>query len=236
MDNSYAKRRSQLRTYFDETASETWARLTSDAPVSGIRRTVRAGRDRMRALLLSSLPANLDGLRVLDAGCGTGAGAIELAERGAEVVAIDISPSLVEIAAQRHAAAAAASSGSIQFHSGDMLDTDLGEFDHVLAMDSLIHYDLDDIVGVLQALISRVHQSIVFTFAPRTPLLALMHVSGRLIPHNEHRAPAIVPVAESKLRRACAAAPNLQGWQCGHSERISSGFYTSQSMVLQKSA
>ena len=236
MDNSYVKRRSQLRTYFDETAADAWARLTSDAPVSGIRRTVRVGRERMRALLMDCLPLDLSGKRVLDAGCGTGTGAIALARRGAEVVAIDISPSLVEIAAQRHSKDAAASAGSIDFRSGDMLDDKLGEFDYVLAMDSLIHYALADIIGVLAALTPRVRNSIVFTFAPRTPALTLMHWSGRLIPHREHRAPAIVPVAERSLRRACAAAAALHGWQCGRSERISSGFYTSQSIMLQKSA
>ena len=50
-----------------------WERLTSDAPVSRIRQTVREGRDRMRALMLSRLPEDLRGARVLDAGCGAGA-------------------------------------------------------------------------------------------------------------------------------------------------------------------
>ena len=45
---SYQDRRSRLETYFDRTASKTWEQLTSDAPVSRIRATVRAGRDRMR--------------------------------------------------------------------------------------------------------------------------------------------------------------------------------------------
>ena len=45
---SYAERRGQLETYFDRTAVAAWARLTSDVPVSGIRATVRAGRDAMR--------------------------------------------------------------------------------------------------------------------------------------------------------------------------------------------
>ena len=36
--------------------------------------------------------------------------------------------------------------------------------------------------------------SILFTFAPRTPLLAVMHAVGRLFPRGD-RAPAIVPVA-----------------------------------------
>ena len=65
--HSYVNRRSQLEHYFDRTAAETWSRLTSDAPVSRIRATVRAGRDRMRATLLEWLPADLAGVRLLDA-------------------------------------------------------------------------------------------------------------------------------------------------------------------------
>ena len=45
--------RGELETYFDRTAVEAWARLTSDAPVGRIRATVRAGRDDMRSTLLS---------------------------------------------------------------------------------------------------------------------------------------------------------------------------------------
>ncbi|EHP90533.1 Mg-protoporphyrin IX methyl transferase, partial [Methylorubrum extorquens DSM 13060] len=77
MSTPYLTRRSQLETYFDRTAVEAWSRLTSDAPVSKIRATVRAGRDTMRANLLGWLPADLTGLRLLDAGCGTGALAVE---------------------------------------------------------------------------------------------------------------------------------------------------------------
>jgi len=50
----------------------------------------------MRHTLLASLPSSLSGARVLDAGGGTGVLAMDLARRGAEVVAIDLSPTLVE--------------------------------------------------------------------------------------------------------------------------------------------
>ena len=60
---TYLERRGELETYFDRTAVEAWARLTSDAPVGRIRATVRAGRDRMRDTLLSWLPADLRGAR-----------------------------------------------------------------------------------------------------------------------------------------------------------------------------
>ena len=64
---TYLKQRDRIEHYFDRTAADTWARLTSTAPVSGVRATVRAGRDRMRATLLSWLPQDLRGRRLLDA-------------------------------------------------------------------------------------------------------------------------------------------------------------------------
>ena len=101
---AYEQRRSQIEHYFDRTAADAWARLTSNEPVGRIRATVRAGRDTMRETLLSWLPQDLRGLRVLDAGCGTGALALQAALRGADVMAIDLSPTLVKLAAERMAA------------------------------------------------------------------------------------------------------------------------------------
>lgn len=225
---SYQERRGQLQTYFDRTAVEAWSRLTSDAPVSGVRATVRAGRDRMRATLLSWLPADLSGRRLLDAGCGTGALSVEAARRSAQVTAIDLSPTLVGLAAERlpqdlH--------GRIEFKVGDMLDPGLGQFDHVAAMDSLIHYEAADIIRVLAGIAPRTSTSILFTFAPRTPLLTLMHLIGRFFPRGD-RSPAIVPVTAATLTASIAAEPALAGWRVGRLQRITSGFYISEAMEL----
>ena len=116
---TYEATRARVETYFDRTATRTWERLTSDAPVSRVRETVRAGRDEMRALMLSRLPDDLRGARVLDAGCGTGAMSAELAARGAYVTGVDISPQLVGIAERRLAPEL---QGRVHFEAGDMLD------------------------------------------------------------------------------------------------------------------
>jgi magnesium-protoporphyrin O-methyltransferase len=227
----YQQRRGQLQTYFDRTAVEAWTRLTSTAPVSRIRATVRAGRDRMRNTLLGLLPADLAAARLLDAGCGTGALSVEAALRGAHVVAIDLSPTLVLLAGQRLPASLGA--GGIDLRVGDMLDSALGSFDHVVAMDSLIHYALDDVVQVLAGFAARTNRSIIFSFAPKTPLLTLMWWVGRLFPRRD-RAPAIEPLTERALRRRLAAEPALEAWRVGRTHRIVSGFYTSQAMELVK--
>jgi magnesium-protoporphyrin O-methyltransferase len=228
---TYQARRGELHEYFDRTAIRAWERLTSDAPVSGIRATVRAGRDAMRATLLSWLPADLTGRRLLDAGCGTGALAVEAAKRGAQVIAVDIAPGLIEIARQR--TGTIAGPGHVEFLAGDMFDPALGRFDHVVGMDSLIHYRPEDTVRVVAGLAARTDRSLCFTFAPRTALLSAMHAAGRFFPRGD-RAPSIVPVAEAKLRRLIEAEPGLQAFVPGRHRRIASGFYTSHALELAR--
>jgi magnesium-protoporphyrin O-methyltransferase len=218
--SSYNRKRETLETYFDRTARDAWERLTSDAQVSGIRATVRAGRDKMRGTILDMLPADMTGLRLLDAGCGTGSLAVEAAMRGAHVVAIDVAAGLVDIARKR-----APTGLKIDWRSGDMLSADLGSFDHVVAMDSLIHYRAFDIVDVITELASRTRGSILFTFAPKTPLLTAMHTAGLLFPRSD-RAPAIIPVTEKLLRKLLTDA--IPAMTVGRSTRVSGGFYTSQ--------
>jgi len=230
MASSYLQRRSQIETYFDRTAAEAWARLTSDAPVGRIRATVRAGRERMRQTLLEWLPADLSGCRILDAGCGTGALAVAAAARGADVVAIDLSPTLVTLANER--LPQAPGRGRVEFRVGDMLDPGLGAFDYVVGMDSLIHYRLDDMLDVLSGIAARTREAILFTFAPRTPALAAMHAIGQLFPRG-NRSPAIEPVAEQRLQARLATHEALSGWHLARSARISAGFYISQAQELR---
>lgn len=226
--DTYQTRRGEIEAYFDRTAAKTWERLTSDAPVSGIRATVRAGRDAMRATLLSWLPDDMGGQRLLDAGCGTGALAVEAARRGADVVAVDLSPNLVDVARERMPAGL---KGSITWHAGDMLDEAFGRFDHVVAMDSVIHYEAGDKVGALARLADRSDGQVLFTFAPKTPLLAAMHTVGKAFPRGD-RSPAIVPIAETKLRKMIAS--RLPDFAIANTNRIASGFYTSQAMQITR--
>ena len=223
----YDLNRDRLATYFDSTAQKAWIDLTSDAPVSGVRATVRAGRDAMRGTLLSWLPQDLRRTRVLDAGCGTGAFSVEAAYRGAEVTGVDVAAGLVEVARKREPSFLG--HGKIAWRSGDMLDPALGEFAHVVAMDSLIHYREADLVAALAALGERTSHSMLFTFVPRTPLLFAMYQAGKLFPRSD-RSPRLVPLGEDRLRARLAR--DLPDWRVDRSERVSSGFYISHAIEL----
>ncbi len=212
----YAATRDRVEDYFDRSATKVWERLTSDAPVSRIRQTVREGRDKMRALMLSRLPADLHGARVLDAGCGAGQMTAELAARGATVVAVDISPALVKIAEARLAADHAP---RVRFASGDMT-ADHGHFDYVLAMDSLIYYGTADITDALHRLGKRTDQAVIFTVAPKTALLMAFWSMGRLFPRAD-RSPTMVPHDFATLNDA-------SGGRLAKIDRVSRGFYISE--------
>ncbi len=227
-ETPYTVRREALATYFDSTAKQAWIDLTSDAKVSGIRATVRAGREEMRKTLLDWMPRDLRRTKVLDAGCGTGALAVAAACRGAEVTGVDVAGGLVEVAKER--APGFIGHGRIRWRSGDMLDPALGSFDHVVAMDSLIHYAPEDLVDAVAQLADRATGSILFTFAPHTRLLGAMHSVGKVFPKSD-RSPAIVPVSETELR---ARLGRLDDWKIGRTHRVSSGFYTSQALELVK--
>jgi magnesium-protoporphyrin O-methyltransferase len=215
--SNYLGTRARVEDYFDRSATKVWERLTSDAPVSRIRQTVREGRDRMRAIMLARLPGDLRGARVLDAGCGTGAMTEELARRGAEVLAADISPQLISIAQNRLPTAL---HPQVSFHAGDMTDDRLGRFDFVVAMDSLIYYRAPDIGSILARLGKRTGQAIVFTVAPRTPFLMAFFGMGKLFPRSD-RSPTMIPHAFQQLNRHT-------GDRLQKVERVSSGFYISE--------
>ncbi len=218
----YSATRDRVEDYFDRSATKVWERLTSDAPVSRIRQTVREGRDQMRALMLSRLPADLRGARVLDAGCGTGLMTAELAARGASVVGVDISPQLIGIAEARLDDALRS---RVTFQAGDMTAVALGSFDYVMAMDSLIYYTTPDIAAVLKKLSHRTSRSVIFTVAPRTPFLMTFFTLGKAFPRAD-RSPVMVPQSYARLAKATGAGLTQVA-------RVSRGFYISECLEFR---
>ena len=122
---SYITRRHQLQAYFDRTASETWG--AADVGRAGEphpRDRARGARRDAARRCFSWLPADMTGLTLLDAGCGTGALTTEAARRGARVTAIDVADSLVRVARER--LPADVNPALVDFRTGDMLDEALG--------------------------------------------------------------------------------------------------------------
>jgi len=223
MQETYLSTRDRLENYFNKGSREAWSQLTSNEPVSFIRNVVRKGRAKMQEKILYNLPNDLSGFRILDAGCGTGSLSRMLGERGAEVVGVDISEGLIEIAKSR-----SAENKNLKFFAGDMNEPSFGHFDYIVAMDSLIHYDPEDIERSLTQFSSRVNFSIIFTVVPKTPLLSLKLELGRLFPKSD-RSPIVAPVTERNLVDLCSSVGrNKVRKLC----RVKSSFYISEAWEL----
>ena len=81
----------RTREAYDRLAT-VWSSTTDEGPFNGF-----LERPALRALVRG----DLDGAVVLDAGCGSGAQAQWLLEQGADIVAVDISPRMIEEAERR---------------------------------------------------------------------------------------------------------------------------------------
>jgi ubiquinone/menaquinone biosynthesis C-methylase UbiE len=86
-----AEHRAQTRDAYDRLAP-VWSATTDDGPFNG-------GLE--RPVLQMLIPRPLSGLTVLDAGCGSGGQCAWLLDRGADVIGVDLSPRMIEAAADR---------------------------------------------------------------------------------------------------------------------------------------
>ena len=223
MQNTYLAKRARLENYFNEVSSDAWDKLTSNEPVSFVRQLVREGRQKMLLAILEKLPQDLKGARILDAGCGTGVLSRMLDERGAEVVGVDISDKLIEVAKNR-----SGSNSSIEYFSGDMKEASFGNFDYIIAMDSLIHYSAEDVISSLVDFSKRANISVLFTVIPSTFVLKTKLQLGKFFPKSE-RSPEVIPIEWEQLRKLEALEVNATLEKI---KRIKSLFYVSESWEL----
>lgn len=256
-----ADRPERIRTYFEGRA-DNWIRLTSDAPVSGVRARVRAGRETMAETLLgwlesptvaepagtgagAGLVASADAgsgmpgsgipggeRRVLDAGCGPGEISLRLAARGFRVTGIELAPSLAQAARER--VRAAGMEDRVEILEGDATRPGDGPWDHVVLMDVLFHYPLAEAVEALVRLAPVARRSLVFTLAPRTPLLGALRTVGGLFPRRD-RAPTLHPVPVRAFVDQALAHPELSAWGRGRERFVRSGVYFSHAVELVRS-
>lgn len=215
-----AQHKARLRNYFDGVGFARWSAIYGDAALSPVRRAIREGHTRMLAQaemwLAESIP-QAAGLTALDAGCGTGLFSLALARRGFAVRAADIAPQMA--AATAAAAAAAGLADRVHCQVSD-LDELAGSYDLVACFDVLIHYPPELFGGMLAHLASLSSRTLIFTYAPHSPLLALLHRIGGFFPRSQRRS-EIQMIRAELVQRSLAAA----GMQIVRTKRVGKSFY-----------
>ncbi|MEY4352317.1 MAG: hypothetical protein RLZZ609_558 [Cyanobacteriota bacterium] len=176
--------KAEVRAYFESTGFERWNRIYSDSDdVNKVQRNIRLGHQKTVDAVLAWLQAqgDLEGRSFCDAGCGVGSLSLPLVGLGAgSVLATDLSEAMVN-EAQRRAAEEGLTGDRLQFAVSD-LESLSGRFDTVICLDVFIHYPQTAAEEMVKHLASLAEHQLIVSFAPFTPLLAVLKGIGQLFP------------------------------------------------------
>lgn len=183
LDDTQAEKQ-EVKGYFETTGFERWNRIYSETDdVNKVQRNIRIGHQKTVDEVLSWIKESgaLRDVSFCDAGCGVGSLSLPLAEMGAgSINASDISEAMAH-EAQRRAEEAGLNMSKLNFLASD-LESLSGSFHTVCCLDVFIHYPQPAAEEMVRHLCSLTDQRLIVSFAPYTPLLALLKGIGQLFP------------------------------------------------------
>ena len=184
LQEAKAAEKAEVQAYFESTGFDRWNRIYSDSEdVNKVQRNIRLGHQKTVDEVLRWLEeqGNLAQRSFCDAGCGVGSLSLPLAQLGAgSVAASDLSEAMVN-EARRRSEAAGIPAGRIQFTASD-LESLQGRFDTVICLDVFIHYPQEAAEEMVRHLAAMAEHHLIVSFAPYTPLLAVLKQIGQLFP------------------------------------------------------
>jgi magnesium-protoporphyrin O-methyltransferase len=196
----------EVKGYFETTGFDRWNRIYSESDdVNKVQRNIRIGHQKTVDEVLSWIQesGDLQDVSFCDAGCGVGSLSLPLAALGAgSISASDISEAMAK-EAERRAREAGLDMGRLQFSASD-LESISGSFHTVCCLDVFIHYPQPAAEEMVKHLCGLAEQRLIVSFAPYTPLLALLKGIGQLFPGPSKTTRAYT-LKEDGIVRAAAA-------------------------------
>ncbi len=176
--------KAEVAEYFNEMGFDRWNRIYSESSeVNKVQRNIRKGHQKTIDDVLKWIQesGSVNSQSFCDAGCGVGSISIPLAKMGAKSIsASDISSAMVE-ETKRRAKVAAIDLKRITFNVSDLENIE-GSFDTVICLDVFIHYQQEAAEEMVRHLCSLSKESLIVSFAPFTPFLAVLKKIGQLFP------------------------------------------------------
>jgi magnesium-protoporphyrin O-methyltransferase len=179
-----AAEKAEVKGYFETTGFDRWNRIYSESDdVNKVQRNIRIGHQKTVDNVLAWLQeqGQLAERSFCDAGCGVGSLSLPLAQLGAgSISASDLSAAMVQ-EAERRAVEANIAPGRIHFLASDLESLE-GRYDTVVCLDVFIHYPQPAAEDMVRHLAAMAERHLIVSFAPYTPLLALLKGIGQLFP------------------------------------------------------
>ena len=222
----------EVKGYFETTGFDRWNRIYSDSDdVNRVQRNIRIGHQKTVDNVLAWLQeqGGLEGRSFCDAGCGVGSLTLPLAQLGAgSIAASDLSAAMVQ-EAQRRAGELGVKPGQISFLASDLESLE-GRYDTVICLDVFIHYPQAPAEEMVRHLASMAERHLIVSFAPYTPLLALLKGIGQLFP-----GPSKTTRAYTLREDGIVAAAEAAGFVLRRRSLNQAPFYFSRLLSFEKS-
>ncbi len=176
--------KAEVLTYFNGTGFDRWNRIYSNSDdVNKVQRNIRIGHQKTVDDVLNWIKeaGGINRKTFCDAGCGVGSLSLPLLSLGAaSVAASDISDAMVA-ETKRRAELDGLDLTRITFKTSD-LESLKGSFHTVVCLDVFIHYPQKDAEEMVRHLCNLTEKRLIVSFAPYTPLLALLKTIGQFFP------------------------------------------------------
>jgi len=230
LNDKQAEKR-EVKGYFETTGFDRWNRIYSNSDdVNKVQRNIRIGHQKTVDEVLTWIKQSgqLNDVSFCDAGCGVGSLSIPLAEMGAgSINASDISEAMAE-EADRRARDAQLDMSRLRFVASD-LESLSGSFHTVCCLDVFIHYPQRAAEDMVRHLCSLTEERLIVSFAPYTPLLALLKGIGQLFP-----GPSKTTRAYTLREKGIVTAAEASGFKPVRRSLNKAPFYFSRLIEFQK--
>lgn len=223
--------KAEVQAYFNSTGFERWNRIYSDSSaVNKVQRNIRIGHQKTVDQVLGWLQeeGDLEQRSFCDAGCGVGSLSLPLAALGAgSIAASDLSEAMVS-EAQRRAEELGLDPQRLNFSASD-LESLQGRYDTVICLDVFIHYPQEAAEQMVEHLAGLAERRLIVSFAPYTPLLAVLKRIGELFP-----GPSKTTRAYTLKEAGIVAAAGRSGFVPVRRSLNQAPFYFSQLVEFQR--
>ena len=221
-NNAQSSTCERVAQYFQMSGFSRWTAIYGDGGVPPIWRVIRDGHEQAMSQVIKWIAADKRGT-ALDAGCGTGALSMRLAECGYRVDGFDVSGPMVSYA--RYNTKDRTRGVAPEFCVGDIaaLRAVPRSYDLVCCLDVLFHYPYADVKSMLENLASVASHKVIGSFAIRTVFNAFWMQIGNRRFHQKNRMTNLHLLSYDEVEQIL----NRAGFKLTRTHRVKRFFYDS---------
>ena len=223
--------KSEVREYFNGTGFDRWNKIYSKSDeINTVQKNIRKGHKKTVDDVITYIKhyPELTKKSFCDAGCGVGSLAIPLLRLGIQDLQLsDISSEMIKETKKR-INELGLNKRKIKFATCD-LEQLRGLFDVVICLDVFIHYPQPVAEEMVKHLCDLSKEKLIVSFAPYTPVLAILKNIGKLFP-----GPSKTTRAYTLREKGIIKAANAKGFTVVRNKLNQAPFYFSKLIEFEK--